>query len=163
MYYVLGCTEKERLPVRARPDKAGFNLYAQDFVDRYRRLPDVSVDQTVELAIIYSRWASVGCGRHIQATDQGHLQFRQPAFTSMFSVSSGIHRKTLWLEPFCAGPTHGQPGAAVECSRRSAPKMTYLGPLWAGHCRQESASSEARLGTLRPADLSIPTTSSSRG
>lgn len=58
MYKVLGCTEADVMPKRARTPPDGFNKYDPDFVYRYRRLPEVTVRQFVDLALAYSAAAA---------------------------------------------------------------------------------------------------------
>ena len=54
MCQVLGCGDGRCRPQRARPDPWGFNHFNPDFVYRYRRLPDVTVERFVDLAVCYS-------------------------------------------------------------------------------------------------------------
>lgn len=58
MYELLQCSEVSCMPVTARTPPHGFNRYDPDFVYRYRLLPDVTVEQLVDLAVVYSKHAA---------------------------------------------------------------------------------------------------------
>ena len=59
MYDVLGCTEEDCQPQRGRTPPTDFNRYEPDFLYKYRLLPDVTVRQFLDLAIVYSKWAAL--------------------------------------------------------------------------------------------------------
>ena len=58
LYKVLGCTEADVLPTRARVPMDGFNKYDPDFVYRYRQIRHVTVSQFLDVAVTYSKLAA---------------------------------------------------------------------------------------------------------